>query len=169
MFEVRKTKLDGVLSIIPATIHSDFRGTHVELYQKRLYQEAGIPHEFIQDNISISRQNVLRGLHGDNLTWKLISCLFGQFFLAVVNWDKDSAQFGMSQTFVLSENNREQILVPPKFGNGHLVQSEWAIFAYKQTTYYDRASQFSLMWNDPKIGIDWPIKDPILSDRDKGL
>ena len=167
--EVSKTGLDGVLLIKPSTMFEDFRGTYTELYNKKLFNDAGIDVDFIQDDISISSRHVLRGIHGDTQTWKLISCLYGNFYMVVVNWDETSPQFGQWESFNLSEKNRTQILVPPKFGNGHLVLSDEAIFHYKQTTYYDRASQFTLMWNDPKINIWWPVKYPIMSRRDEGF
>ncbi len=166
--EVTKTKLDGVLLIKPPTVFEDFRGTYVETYNEKLYTEAGIKTKFVQDDISVSRQNVLRGIHGDGETWKLVSCLYGKFYLVVVNWDSTSPQFGKWESFELSDQNRLQVLVPPKFGNGHLVLSELAIFHYKQSTYYNRAGQFSLLWNDPKLNIRWPIDHPIVSKRDEG-
>ncbi len=165
--EVSKTKLDGVLLIKPPTIFEDSRGTYVETYNEKLYIEAGIGIRFVQDDISVSSRNVLRGIHGDGETWKLISCLYGKFYLVVVNWDDTSPQFGKWESFVLSDQNRLQVLVPPKFGNGHLVLSELAMFHYKQSTYYNRATQFTLLWNDPKLNIWWPIKNPILSKRDE--
>jgi len=167
--KVEKTSLEGVLLITPPTISEDFRGTHVELYNRQLYQAAGMQLEFIQDNISSSSRHVLRGLHGDTRTWKLISCLYGKLFLAVVNWDPQSPQYRQHASFMLSDQNHLQVLVPPQFANGHLVLSETAIFSYKQTTYYDRQSQFTVMWNDPALQIWWPVKDPILSRRDQGL
>lgn len=166
--DVKKTELDGVLLITPPTIFEDFRGTYVELYNKDLYKRSGITVDFIQDDISVSSRHVLRGIHGDGETWKLVSCLQGKFYLVVVNWDETSAQFGRWTSFTLSENNRLQVLIPPKFGNGHVVLSEQAIFHYKQTTYYNRAGQFTLLWNDPKLNIWWPVKDPVLSRRDEG-
>jgi len=167
--EVSKTKLDGVLLIKPPTIFEDFRGTYVETYNERLYCEAGITHKFVQDDISVSSQNVLRGIHGDAATYKLISCLYGKFYLVVVNWDKASAQFGRWESFVLSDHNRLQVLVPPNFGNGHVVLTEVAIFHYKQTSYYNRANQFTILWNDPKLNVWWPVKAPIVSRRDAGV
>lgn len=166
--KVEKTKLDSVLLITPPTIFDDFRGTYVETYNEKLYNESGIGVKFVQDDISVSRQNVLRGLHGDAITWKLVSCLYGEFYLVVVNWDETSDQFGQWESFVLSDQNRLQVLIPPKFGNGHLVTSELAIFHYKQSTYYDRARQFTLLWNDPGLNIRWPVPNPILSKRDEG-
>jgi dTDP-4-dehydrorhamnose 3,5-epimerase len=166
---VQHTSLDGVLVIEPPTVFEDFRGAYVETYNRRLYAEAGIAVDFVQDDISVSSRNVLRGIHGDTRTWKLISCLHGQFYLVVVNWDPDSPQCGKWEGFTLSDRNRLQILVPPRFGNGHLVLSEVAIFHYKQSTEYDRAGQFTLLWDDPRLGIWWPTRSPILSQRDQGV
>jgi len=165
--DVSKTDLGGVLLIKPPTVFEDFRGTYVELYNEELYANAGITMKFIQDDISVSSRNVLRGIHGDQRTWKLISCLHGKFYLVVVNWDNRSPQFGKWDSFVLSDLNRLQVLIPPKFGNGHLVLSKVAIFHYKQSTYYDRAGQFTVAWNDPRLNIWWPVKHPIVSRRDE--
>ena len=167
--KIETTELDGVLKVTPPTNFEDFRGSYVELYNKRLYREASIDQEFIQDDISTSRKHVLRGIHGDSTTWKLISCLHGTFYLVVINHNQDSPQYKRWQGFTLTDRNRLQILVPPLFGNGHLVLSETAIFHYKQTTEYDRAGQFTILWNDPEYGIWWPVKTPILSTRDEGL
>lgn len=166
--DVSEMKLDGVLLIRPPTIFEDFRGTYVETYNEGLYFGAGIRVKFIQDDISVSLRGVLRGIHGDQRTWKLISCLHGRFYLVVVNWDRASPQFGQWDSIVMSDRERLQVLVPPKFGNGHLVLSESAIFHYKQSTYYDRESQFTLRWDDPRFDIHWPIENPILSERDGG-
>jgi dTDP-4-dehydrorhamnose 3,5-epimerase len=167
--KIEQTYLAGVLKITPPTIFEDFRGAYVETYNRTLYREAGIECEFIQDDISTSRKNVLRGIHGDLKTWKLISCLYGSFYLVVVNNDSNSTQYKKWESFTLSAENRQQILVPPKFGNGHLVLTDTAIFHYKQNTEYDRSGQFTVLWNDPNFGIWWPIKEPILSRRDMGI
>jgi dTDP-4-dehydrorhamnose 3,5-epimerase len=166
--EFSKTSLDGVLSILPSTNFEDFRGSYVEIYNKKLFQDAGLTQDFIQDDISTSYRNVLRGIHGDSKTWKLVSCLKGSFYLVVVNNDSSSPQFRKWEGFTLSDVNRRQILIPPRFGNGHLVLSESAIFHYKQTTDYDREGQFTLLWNDPEFDIWWPTDNPILSRRDSG-
>lgn len=165
---VQPTKLDGVKLITPPTNFEDFRGSYVELYNRRLYEEAGINIDFIQDDISTSRRHVLRGIHGDASTWKLISCLYGAFYLVVVNNDPTSTQYRNWQGFTLSDSNRAQVLVPPSFGNGHLVLTELAIFHYKQTTEYNRAGQFTIVWDDPDFNIWWPVMQPILSIRDEG-
>lgn len=167
--QVLSTNLEGVKLITPPTNFEDFRGSYIELYNQRIYREAGINVEFVQDDISTSRQHVLRGIHGDKETWKLISCLHGSFYLVVVNNDPHSCQFKKWQAFTLSDRNRQQVLVPPKFGNGHLVLSEIAIFHYKQTTEYNRAGQFTIQWNDPEYKIWWPAIHPILSMRDQGI
>jgi len=167
--EVIKTKLDGVLLIKPPTVFEDFRGTYVETYNQQLYQKAGIMVAFVQDDISTSMRHVLRGIHGDAETWKLVSCLYGKFYLVVLNHDPESPQFGKWEAFTLSDRNRLQVLIPPKFGNGHVVLSEEAIFHYKQNTYYNRAGQFTVAWNDPRFKIWWPIQNPIVSQRDAGV
>lgn len=168
MLKVTKTRLDGVLLIEPPTVFHDFRGTYVETYNEKLYEEAGIDIKFVQDDISVSKKHVLRGIHGDDVTWKLVSCLYGEFYLVVVNWNKASPQFGQWESFTLSDKNRLQVLIPARFGNGHVVLSELAIFHYKQNTYYDRSGQFTLKWNDPKLNIKWPVDSPLLSKRDSG-
>jgi len=166
--EIKNTKLEGVKLISPPTNFEDFRGSYVEIYNEVLYKQAGITIDFIQDDISTSNKHVLRGIHGDSETWKLISCLYGKFYLVVVNLDQESSQYKQWESFTLSDSNHLQVLVPPKFGNGHLVLSDRAIFHYKQNTQYNRDGQFTYFWNDPDLNIWWPIKNPILSRRDEG-
>jgi dTDP-4-dehydrorhamnose 3,5-epimerase len=166
---IRKSSLDGVLVIEPRTVFEDFRGQYVELYNAPAYKAAGILHEFVEDDISVSRKNVLRGIHGDRRTAKLVSCLYGAFYLVVVNNIPESPQYRQWTALTLSDRNRSQVLVPPGFGNGHAVLTETAIFHYKQSATYDRASQFTLLWDDPELKIWWPIKHPIISQRDSVL
>jgi dTDP-4-dehydrorhamnose 3,5-epimerase len=145
--EIEKTELEGLLVISPPTRFEDFRGEYVETYNEQLYHKAGITQRFVQDDISVSRRRVLRGLHGDNVTWKLISCMHGAFYLVVVDWRPGAPTRGKWLSFTLSAANRKQVLIPPNFGNGHLVLTETAIFHYKQSTSYDSAeSQFTLHW-----------------------
>ncbi|RIL04010.1 MAG: dTDP-4-keto-6-deoxy-D-glucose epimerase, partial [Proteobacteria bacterium] len=125
--------------------------------------------DFIQDDISTSNKHVLRGIHGDQQTWKLAQCLYGSFYLVVINWDSSSKQYKQWEGFTLSDTNRLQVLIPPKFGNGHVVMSEKAIYHYKQSTEYNRAGQFTIVWDDPELKIWWPVKQPIISMRDEGL
>ena len=162
---IEKTDLEGVL-LIKLDLFEDHRGQYVETYNEKVYFGHGIDVKFVQDDISVSTRNVLRGIHGDQETWKLISCLHGSFYLVVVNCDTGSEDFGKWQSFVLSDTNRNQVLVPPGYGNGHLVLSDKAIFHYKQSSYYHPERQFTYLWNDPKLDIWWPVKDPITSQRD---
>ena len=166
--EVTKTQLEGVL-LIKLHAFEDHRGEYVETYNEDLYQKNGIAVKFVQDDMSISSQNVLRGIHSDSNTWKLISCLYGKLYLVVVNCDEKSGNFGKWLHFNLSDVNRQQVLVPPNHGVAHLVLSDKAIFHYKQSTYYNRAGQFTVMWNDPTLNIPWPVDNPILSGRDAGI
>jgi len=164
--EIVKTKLAGVLLIKP-DVFDDFRGGYVETYNAKLYKERGIAIDFVQDDISWSSQHVLRGIHGDDHTWKLISCPRGRFYFVVVNCDEQSKDFGQWESFVLSDRNHFQVLVPPKFGNAHLALTPEIIFHYKQSHYYDPQGQFTYRWNDERFKIRWPIKNPILSRRDE--
>ena len=164
--KIIKTELDGVL-LIKLDVFKDHRGEYVETYNESLYGKNGIAVKFVQDDISVSLKHVLRGIHGDAETWKLISCLYGKFYLVVVNCNDNSEDFGKWQSFVLSDKNRHQVLIPPGYGNGHLVLSRKTIFHYKQSTYYNPSRQFTYQWNDPKLNILWPVKNPILSRRDK--
>jgi dTDP-4-dehydrorhamnose 3,5-epimerase len=166
---VEKTSLDGVIGITPPTRFEDFRGSYVEIYNEEIYQNAGIKQKFIQDDVSMSRQNVIRGIHGDTRTWKLVSCLFGSIYLIVVNNDVKSATYRQWASFTLSDKNNMQILIPPNFGNGHLVLSDSAIFHYKQTTEYNRSTQFTIKWDDPNFDFWWPTSNPLLSMRDSNL
>lgn len=163
---ISDTELDGVKLITPPTNFEDFRGTYVEIYNKSIYEDLGIKEDFIQDDISTSYEHVLRGIHGDSTTAKLISCLYGSFYLLVVNNNPASPQYRQWQGFTLSDRNRLQVFVPPSFGNGHVVLTKKAIFHYKQTTEYNRAGQFTIHWNDPSFNFWWPIASPILSIRD---
>ena len=166
MIKVLKTNLDKVLLITP-DVFEDLRGQYIEIYNEKLYRKNGIDVKFVQDDVAISSKNVLRGIHGDSETWKLISCLEGKIYVVVVNCDTKSKDFGEWQSFDLSEENRQQILIPPKHGNSYLTLSDTSMFHYKQSTYYDRSRQFTYKWNDPRFKIRWPIKNPILSQRDQ--
>ncbi|MEK7188180.1 MAG: dTDP-4-dehydrorhamnose 3,5-epimerase family protein [Patescibacteria group bacterium] len=164
--EFVKTKLDGVVLIKPETFE-DFRGTYTETYNKELFAKNGINLDFVVDDYSVSSKHVLRGLHGDDRTWKLIDCKLGRFYFVVANADPQSKQYGQWVSFTLSDANHWLVLVPPKFGNGHLALTDKIIFHYKQSEYYNSDGQFTYRFDDPKFNIWWPIKDPILSQRDE--
>lgn len=163
---VTKTALDGVLLVTPPARFEDYRGTYVESYNQELYQEAGIVDNFIQDDFSITYKNVLRGIHGDSQTTKLISCVYGVIFINIVNNDPESSQYRKWQSFTLSDKKCQQLYIPPKFGNSFLVMSDFCVYHYKQTTTYDPLGQFTIKWNDPSYGFFWPVTAPILSQRD---
>jgi dTDP-4-dehydrorhamnose 3,5-epimerase len=163
--KVENTPLDGVKLIMP-NFYEDYRGTNFEAYNEAKYRDE-IPYApFVVDSISTSRKHTLRGIHGDDRTTKLISCLYGTIYYIIINRDPESKQYNHWFGITLSDRNKHQVLIPPKFGNGHLVMSEEAVFSYKLNAYYDRASQFTIKWNDPMHNFFWPIKNPILSERD---
>lgn len=164
--EIIKTELDDVLLIKPE-VFEDHRGEYTELYNEELYVKGGIQARFIQDDVSLSTKDVLRGIHGDRETTKLVTCLLGRFYLVIVNCDESSPNFGKWQSFTLTEKNRYQILVPPKHGVAHLALSDRILFHYKQSTYYNPSAQFTYIWNDQRFNIWWPISNPILSRRDQ--
>lgn len=179
MIKVSKTKLEGVL-LFRLDPFEDFRGEYVEIFNEKFYQEATTKNlketrfakevmnlKFVEDDISTGTKDVLKGIHGDLKTWKLVSCLQGKFYLVVINFDRDSEDYGKWQSFTLSSTNRLQVLIPPKYGNGHLVLSDYDIYHYKQSAYYDPQGQFTIKWDDPEFNIWWPIKNPILSLRDE--
>ena len=144
----------------------DKRGFYWTSWKSELIKKIKFKH----DKFSLSKKNVLRGLHGDNKTWKLVSCPYGEFLLVIVNLNKKSKEYLNWKTFVLSQKNGLQILIPPNYANGHLCLSDRCLFHYKLSyigKYVDAKKQFSLRWNDPKININWKIKKPILSKRDK--
>ena len=144
----------------------DFRGYYWTSWKKGLIKNIKFKH----DKFSLSKKNVLRGLHGDNKTWKLVSCPYGKFILVVVNCKKKSKNYLKWKSWTLSHDNGVQILIPPNYANGHLCISDKCLFHYKLSykgSYVDEKKQFSLRWNDPKLNIKWQIKNPILSNRDR--
>ncbi len=169
MLNFKESDLKGVYIVKPLTSFKDYRGEYVQLYSKQEYNDLLLPKktDFVEDDISITYKDCFKGIHGDDRTYKLISCLYGCFYLVVINNDKNSPEYGKHTSFTLSDKNKFQVLVPPKFGNGHLAISDLSIFHYKQTSYYEPSRQFTIRWNDPNYNIKLPIKNPILSERDR--
>ncbi len=170
-FKCNKSKdFQDVLEILPDSF-SDKRGEIWTSFNKDSFSNffINLP-DFNHDKFSYSKKNVLRGIHGDNKTWKLVSCIHGEIFQVIVDLRKDSKTFKKWKSYEISSKNKKSILIPPNFGNAFLVQSEFAIYHYKlayEGLYFDAKDQFSLPWNDSSINIDWPVKNPILSERDK--
>lgn len=160
-----KTDLPGVM-LIKLDVFKDYRGECIEIYNAKFYRAQKIKIKFIEDVLSVSYKNVLRGIHVDSKSWKLISCLSGDIYLVIVNCDKDSIDFGKWQSFDLSDQNRFQVLVPPNHGIAHVALTEKIIFHYKLSEHYDRLRQSTYKWDDPNFQISWPIDKPILSQRD---
>jgi len=157
--------MNGVIRVLrPPTFFHDARGEYVEIFNEA--QFPGDAPRFVCDDISVSRKGALRGIHGDEKTWKLVTCLAGAFYLVVVCHDVTSKMYGQHAAFTLNAVNRLQVLIPPKWGNGHLALEDGTIFFYKQSQAYDRAGQFTLYWNNPALGIHWPMKPTIISARD---
>lgn len=168
---VHETALPGVLILEPR-MFGDARGFFLESFQRERYRElAGIEAEFVQDNHSRSCHGVLRGLHAQRRRpqGKLVRVSRGCVFDVVVDIDPGSPTFGGWVGVELSDENHRQCWVPPGYAHGFLVLSEIADFEYKCTEYYDPADEIGVLWNDPDIGIEWPLGDPLLSAKDAAL
>ncbi|HEB96220.1 MAG TPA: dTDP-4-dehydrorhamnose 3,5-epimerase [Sedimenticola thiotaurini] len=166
--KVTETRLPGVLILEPK-VFGDERGFFMETWQKERYRGIGITADFVQDNLSFSRAGVLRGLHFQNphAQGKLVQVLQGEVYDVAVDIRRGSPTFGQWAGVRLSSDNRRQFYVPPDFAHGFCVLSGTALFSYKCTDYYHPETEGSILWNDPAIGIDWPIDSPSLSDKDR--
>ncbi len=162
------TDIPGVIVIEPQ-IHRDDRGFFLESYHEPRYREAGIQARFVQDNHSQSTRGTVRGLHGQSPhpQGKLVRVTAGEVFDVVVDVRRGSPAYGKYLATELSAANFRQIYLPPGVLHGFLVTSEIAEFEYKCTDIFHPESDFSVAWNDPDIGIAWPIEDPILSEKDR--
>jgi dTDP-4-dehydrorhamnose 3,5-epimerase len=164
---VTETGLPEVLLVEP-DVFGDDRGFFMETFNAERYREAGLPHEFVQDNLSFSQHGVLRGLHfqNPNQQGKLVYVLQGEVFDVAVDIRAGSPNFGEWTGAALSAENKRQLWVPEGFAHGFLVTSEAALFAYKCTDRYNREAEGSVLYNDPDIGIDWPDTETVLSEKD---
>lgn len=166
--QVTKTQLPDVLLCAPK-VFGDDRGYFFETYQAERYAAAGIPGPFVQDNLSHSRQGILRGLHLQHpqAQGKLVYVLEGEVFDVAVDVRVGSPNFGRFASALLNSENRHQLYVPPGFAHGFCVTSERATFAYKCTDYYSPTTELSVLWNDPDLAIPWPVQQPQLSAKDQ--
>jgi dTDP-4-dehydrorhamnose 3,5-epimerase len=168
--QITPTHLPDVFQIDPH-VFGDDRGFFMETYQARVFAEAGLPTHFVQDNHSRSRQGTLRGLHYQiqQPQGKLVRVIIGEIFDVAVDIRRSSASFGCWVGTILSAHNKRQLWIPPGFAHGFYVTSEWAEFLYKTTDFYAPEWERTIRWDDPNLGIEWPLVGgqlPILSDKD---
>lgn len=168
--KIESTDLPGVLRITPRKF-SDARGAFWETYNERLLSEAGLPTDWKQDNTSVSLKNVVRGIHYQitQPQGKLVRVTYGAVYDVAVDLRRSSSTFGKYVGFELSEDNGAMLWIPPGFGHGFAVLSDQAGFAYKVTDYYSPTGERTILWNDPEIGIQWPVSvaDAIVSTKDQ--
>ena len=169
--ELIPTKIPDVILITPR-VFGDARGFFMETFNANRFAEAGLPIDFVQDNHSGSVKGTLRGLHYQirQAQGKLVRAAVGEIFDVAVDLRRGSPTFGQWVGEVLSADNRKQLWIPAGFAHGFYVLSEWAEFLYKTTDFYAPEWERSLLWNDPQLGIEWPIPaghSPILSARDQ--
>ena len=164
---INKAPLDGVLTVEPK-VFSDQRGIFYEVYSAEKYEKHGISAHFVQDNHSISVKGVLRGLHYQINPGqaKLVRVTRGEVFDVVLDIRKNSPTYGKWWSLYLSEKNMLQLYVPLGFAHGFCVVSESVEFLYKCSDYYSPENERGIMWNDPDLAIDWPIENPIISEKD---
>jgi dTDP-4-dehydrorhamnose 3,5-epimerase len=169
-FKFTETSIDGVYIIEP-TVFGDERGYFMETYHQAEFKEAGLDLKFVQDNQSKSTKGVIRGLHFQYTKpqGKLVHVIKGEVFDVAVDLRRNSPTYGKWEGVKLSEKNKKQFYVPEGFAHGFVVLSEVAEFTYKCTNFYDSEDEGGILWNDPDIGIVWPvnINDVVLSEKDK--
>lgn len=168
-YSVTPTAIPDVLILEPR-VFADERGFFMESFNARDFERAtGERREFVQDNHSLSRRGVLRGLHYQlpNAQGKLVRVTRGEVYDVAVDLRRDSATFGKHAAAVLSEQNKRQLWIPEGFAHGFLVTSEWAEFMYKTTAYYDPTAERTIRWNDETLAVPWPLDgEPVLTARD---
>ncbi len=162
------TSLEGILIIEP-DVFGDTRGYFLETYHQRRFQSAGLDVKLVQDNLSFSKKGALRGLHFQitHPQAKLVQALTGEIFDVAVDIRPKSPTFGKWLGTKLSEENKRQLFIPEGFAHGFCVLSESAHVAYKCSNYYNPEDEGGILWSDPVVAIDWPVKEPILSEKDQ--
>jgi dTDP-4-dehydrorhamnose 3,5-epimerase len=172
-FETKLSEKIQGLRIITPSVFEESRGSIWTSYNTDQLEKF-LPEDlfFKHDKFSCSKHNVLRGIHGDNKSWKLVSCISGSIMQVVVDMRPQSGTYLAHECFDLGSHNHQMILIPPKLGNAFYVNSESAIYHYKlayKGDYADYDQQFTVAWNDPRLKINWPTLNPILSERDSRL
>jgi dTDP-4-dehydrorhamnose 3,5-epimerase len=168
MPELLETKLDGVVLLEPR-VYGDARGFVVETYRRDTWGELGVDVDFVQHNHSRSGKGILRGLHFQTEPGqaKLVRCPRGAIFDVAVDLRRDSPTYRQWEGHVLDDEKHRQLFVPAGFGHGFAVLSEVADVTYLLSSTYDPATESGIAWDDPDVGVEWPLTDPLLSDRDK--
>lgn len=168
MTDFVETSIPGVILIEPP-VHRDDRGYFLETYHESRYRDGGIRERFVQDNQSSSVRNTLRGFHGQSPhpQGKLVRVIEGEIFDVAVDVRRGSPAYGKHFAARLSAQNFRQLYLPPGVLHGFLVMSDVAQCVYKCTDFYRPEAEFSVAWNDPEIGIAWPVVSPILSEKDR--
>jgi dTDP-4-dehydrorhamnose 3,5-epimerase len=163
-----ETKLDGVVLVEPE-VHGDERGFLVETFRDDRWRELGVGLDFVQENHSRSHQGILRGLHFQTSPGqaKLVRCLRGRIWDVAVDLRRDSPTYRRWEAFELDDELHRQLLVPVGFAHGFCVLSELADVAYKLSSYYDPDTEAGIAWDDPEVGVEWPVSEPSLSERDR--
>ena len=167
--QVKQTGLEGIVIIEPE-FFQDHRGFFFESYHKKRLAEHGIDLDFVQDNHSRSGRCVLRGFHYQDKTapqYRMVRCTVGEVWDVVVDLKPGSPTFGKWYGVALSADNKKQVLMAPHFAHGFVVLSDVAEIQYKCTGHHNPSAERSLAWNDPDVNVPWPVRDPILSDRDR--
>tara|TARA_B100000963_G_C22284417_1_gene518596 strand:- start:82 stop:609 length:528 start_codon:yes stop_codon:yes gene_type:complete len=171
-FKIKNSKIFGEdVKIIIPDIFKDHRGFLYTDYLSSFFsQELAFPLSFNHSKYAYNNEGVLRGIHGDYDSFKLINCVYGKIFQVVVDCREDSKNYLKFETFDLDYKEPKLILIPPGFGNAFQVISKYSVYNYKLAyhgEYNDYDKQFTYKWDDKRIGIDWPINNPVLSNRDK--
>lgn len=167
--KIQKTDLLGLLVIEPR-VFSDDRGFFMETYSRDRYREVGVDAEFVQDNLSVSKKGVVRGLHYQApplAQGKLVSVVRGRVMDVAVDIRFGSPTFGRHVTVELSAENHKQFWIPAGFAHGFIALEDDAIFSYKCTNVYSQDHDRGVLWNDPMIGVDWGVSNPIVSEKDR--
>lgn len=167
--ELIKTKLDGVIIVVPK-VFGDHRGFFMESWSKRVFEEAGLYYDFVQDNHSSSTvKGTLRGIHfqrGEKAQAKLVRCVRGAVLDVAVDLRPLSPTYKQWVAVELSEENKKQLLIPRGFGHGFVTLTDEVEFLYKADNYYAPEADGGIRWNDPELGVEWGITDPVLSQKD---
>jgi dTDP-4-dehydrorhamnose 3,5-epimerase len=167
---VKPTAIPEVLIIEP-DVHKDGRGYFMETYHAKRYREMGIDVTFVQDNLAYSIKGTLRGLHYQhpNAQTKLVQAIQGEIFDVAVDIRTDSATFGKWVGEILSDTNKKQLFIPAGFAHGYCVLSDTALVTYKCSTVYSPGDEKGILWSDPNLKINWPLQNPLLSEKDHSL